>query len=81
MEIVVGGNELSLIAKPNVEEEKGKTYLQKEIARDVFRRYIGFAEGIDIEKVSANMSEGMLEVKLTKLERNPEKQRRKIAIQ
>jgi DNA-binding response OmpR family regulator len=81
VEIVVGRNELSLIAKPNVEEEKGKTYLQKEISRDVFRRYIGFAEGIDIEKVSANISEGMLEVKLTKLDRNPEKQRRKIAIQ
>jgi DNA-binding response OmpR family regulator len=81
VEIVVGMNELSLIAKPAVEDEKGKIYLQKEIARDAFRRYIGFAERVDIEKVSATMSEGMLEVKLTKLDRNPEKQRRKVAIQ
>ena len=82
VEIEVGTNELSLTAKSEVEkEEKGKTYLHRERAFSTFRRYIGFAESIDTEKVSASMNEGILEVKLPKLELKPEKKRAKITIQ
>ena len=82
VEIEVGTNELSLTAKSDVEkEEKGKTYLHRERAFSTFRRYIGFAETIDTQKVSASMNEGILEVKLPKLELKPEKKRAKITIQ
>ena len=57
---------------------KGKTYLHRERAFSVFRRRIGLGENIDINKVSANMADGILEVKLPKLEPEPEKKRRKI---
>jgi HSP20 family protein len=82
VEIEVGANELSLTAKSDVEkEEKGKTYLHRERAFSTFRRYMGFAESIDTGKVSASMNEGILEVKLPKLELKPEKKRAKITIQ
>jgi HSP20 family protein len=82
VEIEVGTNELSLTAKSEVEkEEKGKTYLHRERAFSTFRRYIGFAETIDTQKVSASMNEGILEIKLPKLELKPEKKRAKITIQ
>jgi HSP20 family protein len=82
VKIEVGTNELSLTGKSDVEkEDKGKTYLHRERAFSTFRRYIGFAESVDIEKVSANMTEGILEIKLPKLEPKPEKERKKITIQ
>jgi HSP20 family protein len=82
VEIEVGANELSLTAKSDVEkEEKGRTYLHRERAFSTFRRYIGFAESIDTQKVSASMNEGILEVRLPKLELKPEKKRAKITIQ
>jgi HSP20 family protein len=83
VEIEVGTNELSLTARSDVEKgvEKGKTYLHRERAFSAFRRYIGFAESIDTEKVSATMNEGILEVKLPKIELKPEKKRTKIRIQ
>jgi HSP20 family protein len=82
VEIEVGTNELSLTAKSEVEkEEKGKTYLHRERAFSTFRRYIGFAETIDTQKVSASMNEGILEIKLPKLELKAEKKRAKITIQ
>ena len=83
VEIEVGTNELSLNARSDVEKEveKGKTYLHRERAFSAFRRYIGFAESIDTEKVSASMNEGILEIKLPKLELKPEKKRTKIRIQ
>ena len=83
VEIEVGTNELSLNARSDAEKEveKGKTYLHRERAFSAFRRYIGFAERIDTEKVSASMNEGILEIKLPKLELKPEKKRTKIRIQ
>jgi HSP20 family protein len=82
VEIEVGANELSLTAKSEVDkEEKGRTYLHRERAFSTFRRYIGFAETIDTQKVSASMNEGILEVTLPKLELKPEKKRAKITIQ
>jgi HSP20 family molecular chaperone IbpA len=82
VEVEVGTNELSLTAKSDVEKgEKGKTYLHRERAFSTFRRYIGFSESIDTEKVSASMNEGILEIKLPKLELKPEKKRTKITIQ
>jgi HSP20 family protein len=79
VEIEVGTNDLSLTAKSEVErEEKGQNYLHRERAFSTFRRYIGFAEGVDTGKVSASMADGILEVKLPKLEPEPEKERRKI---
>jgi len=82
VEIEVGTNELSLTARSDVEkEEKGKTYLHRERAFSTFRRYIGLAEGVDTGKASAVMTDGILEVKLPKLEPEPEKKKRKIAPQ
>jgi len=81
LNIQVGTNELSLAAESNVEtEEKGKTYLHRERAFSAFRRNIGFAESIDTEKVSAKMAEGILEVKLPKLERRSERKTRRITL-
>jgi HSP20 family protein len=77
VEIEVGTNELMLTAKSDVEsEEKGKTYLHRERAYSSFRRYIGFAEAVDTGKVSATIVDGVLEVKLPKLEPEPEKKRK-----
>ena len=82
VEIEVGTNELLLTAKSDVEkEEKGVTYLHRERSYSSFRRIIGFAEDVDMEKVSANISDGILEVKLPKLKPEPEKKRRKLAPQ
>ncbi len=79
VELEVGSNELLLIAKSDIEsEEKGKTYLHRERAYSSFRRYIGFAEAVDSGKVSATIVDGVLEVKLPKLELEPEKKKRKI---
>ncbi len=82
VKIEVGTNELSLTAKSDVEKEEkeGKTYLHRERAFSAFRRYIGFAESVDVDKVSANIAEGILEVKLPKLEHKPEKERKQITI-
>jgi HSP20 family protein len=81
VDIEVGANELSLIARSDVEtEEKGGNYLHRERAYSTFRRHIGFAEGVDTGKVTANMADGVLEVKLPKLEPEPEKKRRKLKI-
>jgi HSP20 family protein len=82
VQIEVGTNELLLTAKSEVEkEEKGKTYLHRERAFSTFRRHIGFGESVDTEKVLANMVEGVLEIKLPKLEPEPEKKRKKITLQ
>ncbi len=81
LNIQVGTNELSLAADSNVETaEKGKTYLHRERAFSTFRRNIGFAESVDTEKVSANIAEGILEVKLPKLERRSERKTRRITL-
>ena len=81
LNIQVGTNELSLAAESNVEtEEQGKTYLHRERAFSTFRRNIGFAESIDTQKVSAKMAEGILEVKLPKLERRSERKTRRITL-
>jgi HSP20 family protein len=81
LNIQVGTNELSLTAESNVEtEEEGKTYLHRERAFSTFRRNIGFAESVDTEKVSAKMAEGILEVRLPKLERKSERKTRRITL-
>jgi len=80
--IEVAANELLLIARSDVEKEKkGKTYLHRERAFSTFRRRIGFGERIDTEKASASMAEGILEIKLPKLEPKPEKKTKKITPQ
>ena len=82
VKIELWANEVSITAKSSVEkEEKGKTYLHRERAFSTFRRRIGFGESIDTEKVSANMAEGILEIKLPKLEPKPEKKPKKISPQ
>ncbi len=81
LRIDVGTNELSVAAESDVErEEKGKTYLHRERAFSTFRRNIGFAESIDTEKVSARMAEGILEIKLPKLEPGREKKTRRLTL-
>ena len=81
LKIDVGTNELSLAADSDVErEEKGKTYLHRERAFSTFRRNIGFAESIDTEKASVKMNEGILEIKLPKLEQRPEKKTKRITL-
>jgi HSP20 family protein len=82
VQIELAENELSLTARSDVEtEEKGKTYLHRERAFSTFRRRIGFGERIDTEKASANIAEGILEIKLPKLEPKPEKKTKKITPQ
>ena len=82
VQIEVWTNELSLTAKSEVEkEERGKTYLHRERAFSTFRRRIGFGQSIDTEKVSASMAEGILEIRLPKLEPRPEKKRKKLTPQ
>jgi HSP20 family protein len=79
VQIEVAPNELSVTAKSDVEsEEKGKTYLHRERAFSAFRRRIGFGESIDTEKASASMAEGVLEIRLPKLEPKREKKTKKI---
>jgi HSP20 family protein len=82
VQIELGTNELSLTARSDVEtEEKGKTFLHRERAFSTFRRRIGFGQSIDTEKASANMAEGILEIKLPKLEPKPEKKTKKLTPQ
>jgi HSP20 family protein len=82
VQIEVAPNELSITARSIAEtEEKGKTYLHRERAFSTFRRRIGFGERIDTEKASANMAEGILEIKLPKLEPKPEKKTKKLTPQ
>src|SRR6266498_5253103 len=81
LKIDVGPNELSLSAESDVEkEEVGKTYLHRERAFSTFRRNIGFAESVDAEKVSASIAEGILEIKLPKLERRSEKKTKTLTL-
>jgi HSP20 family protein len=82
VQIEVETNEVPITAKSEVEkEERGKTYLHRERAFSTFRRRIGFGESIDTEKVSASMAEGVLEIKLPKLEPKPKKKTKKITPQ
>jgi HSP20 family protein len=82
VEIEVGMNELSLTAESEVEkEDKGRTYLHRERAFSTFRRHIGFAESINTENVSASMAEGILEIRLPKLQPTPEKKTKRLTIQ
>jgi len=82
VQIELAPNELSLTARSDVEtEEKGKTYLHRERAFSTFRRRIGFGQRIDTDKASANMAEGILEIRLPKLEPTPEKKTKKITPQ
>jgi HSP20 family protein len=82
VQIEMAPNELSITARSNVEtEEKGKTFLHRERAFSTFRRRIGFGQSIDTEKASASMAEGILEIKLPKLEPKPEKKTKKITPQ
>jgi len=82
VQIELAPNELSITARAGVEtEEKGKTYLHRERAFSTFRRRIGFGERIDTERASASMAEGILEIKLPKLEPKPEKKTKKITPQ
>lgn len=82
MEIEVEANELVLNAKSDVlTEEKGKTHMHRERAFSTFHRHIGFGESVDTYKSSARMVEGILKVKLPKLEHRPEKKIKKLAIQ
>ena len=79
VEIEIGMNELSLTAKSDGEhEDKGKNYLHRERAYSTFRRHIGFAEAVDAVKASASIADGILEVKLPKLEPEPEKKKIKL---
>jgi HSP20 family protein len=79
VQIEVGTNELLLTAKSEEEqEETGKTYVHRERAFSMFRRHVGFGENIDIDKSSAKMTDGLLEIKLPKLKPEPEKKRKKI---
>jgi HSP20 family protein len=79
VEIDVGSNELLLTAKSDVEqEETGRNYLHRERAFSTYRRYIGFADVVDTGKVSASITDGVLQVKLPKLEPLPEKKTRKL---
>jgi HSP20 family protein len=81
LKIDVGPNELSLSAESDVEkEEQGKTYLHRERAFSTFRRNIGFAESVDAEKVSASMSEGILAIRLPKLEPRAERKTRTLTL-
>jgi HSP20 family protein len=81
LKIDVGPNELSLSAESDVEkEEQGKTYLHRERAFSTFRRKIGFAESIDAERVSASMSEGILAIRLPKLEPRAEKKTKTLTL-
>jgi len=81
LKIDVGPNELSLSADSDVQkEEQGKTYLHRERAFSTFRRKIGFAESIDAEKVSASMSEGILAIRLPKLEPRSEKKTKTLTL-
>jgi HSP20 family protein len=81
LKIDVGPNELSLAADSDVEkEEQGKTYLHRERAFSTFRRKIGFAESIDAERVSASMSEGILAIRLPKLEPRAEKKTKTLTL-
>ncbi|MGD0027893.1 MAG: Hsp20/alpha crystallin family protein [Candidatus Bathyarchaeia archaeon] len=82
VQIEVAPNELSITARAGVEtEEKGKTYLHRERAFSTFRRRIGFGQSIDTEKASANMAEGILEIKLPKLEPKLEKKTKRLTPQ
>ncbi len=81
LKIDVGPNELSLTADSDVEKEEiGKTYLHRERAFSTFRRKIGFAESVDAEKVSASMSEGILAIRLPKLEPRAEKKTKTLTL-
>jgi HSP20 family protein len=81
VEIEVGANELVLNAESDVvTEEKEKTYLHRERAFSRFHRHVGFGESVDTEKASANMVDGILEVKLPKLGPRPEKRIKKLKL-
>jgi HSP20 family molecular chaperone IbpA len=54
--------------------------LHRERAFSTFRRKIGFAESVDAEKVSASMSEGILAIRLPKLEPRAEKKTRTLTL-
>jgi len=79
--IEVGPNELSVAADSDVErEEKGKTYLHRERAFSTFRRNIGFPESIDTDRVSAELAEGILEIRLPKLVPRRQKKTRRLTL-
>ena len=82
VEIQLGMNLMWIFAKADVEEkETGKVSFHKEMALPVYRKSIEFSEGVDIDKASAMMSDGVLKVILPKLGSESEKRRRKLTPQ
>jgi HSP20 family molecular chaperone IbpA len=82
VEIQLGMNLMWIFGKaPEQVNEAGQVYFHKAIALPVYRKSIEFSEGVDIDKASAMMSEGLLKVILPKLESEPEKRSRKITPQ
>jgi HSP20 family protein len=79
--IEVGPNGLSVAADSDVDrEEGGKTYLRRERAFSTFRRDLGFPESIDAQKASVKMAEGILGIRLPKLEPRHEKKTRRLTL-
>ncbi len=61
-------------------DEKEETYICKERACKSFYRYVDLPEEIKVDDVSANLSDGILEVVLPKKAPKPQKQRRKVQV-
>lgn len=59
----IQGNTLILTGEQEEEaEDSGKTFLQREISTQSFRRAITLPDGIDADKLTATLSDGILEI-------------------
>jgi HSP20 family molecular chaperone IbpA len=63
VQVNVRGNNLTVSGEHKTEQEKkDRDYLQREFAYDRFERTITLPEGLDIEKMTAALNNGVLEI-------------------
>ena len=61
-------------------DEKNENYICKERACNSFYRFVDLPEEIKVDDVNANLSDGVLEIKLPKKNPKPQKQKRKVQV-
>ena len=78
--IEVGDGALDITAKKDREmEEKGEGYLRRERGAMYFHRRLTLPEDVDAQTIEAKLTDGVLEVRLPKVERGSE--RKKVEVQ
>ena len=77
LDVTVEKGVLSIVGEQKTQNPEGYTCLSREYGKGRFKRSFRLSDGIDVEKVSARIKDGVLDVELPRSEKE---QARKIAV-